>query len=306
MIQILRHPDGEEGGGKKEENAAAGAEEIGALKHQLEEAKKSQGDYQKLQTSVGALFNPGATEEQRQAALSNVMVAGGVSESDVQNMVADILGGEGEETGEEVKPVEQNQNTEQQKQQVPHPLEAAVKDLTSQVQEMRGSAEKNQQAQSKEALQKSVDHALQTSPDANDIISRLTAARGKEHAEKVAGLLRKDVLRETLENLYARKAQVGQFNAAWIPEEAAKAATATLEKAKSLMVTDSVGKAPGVLDEAVMLSELANKEIKPPVHDKKLSKAEQVEAVDNWTVQRLQQMAAQHAVKAAQGGESKA
>jgi hypothetical protein len=307
-MKIYRHPDKEEGGGTEGTADAAAAQEIGALKHQLSEAESKAAEYQNLKSQVSALFNPNASETERHAALAKVMVAGGVSENDVQSMVSEILGGEATgQTGESPPPPPAaTQAQSEEKKEEPNPLEAKVEELTSRIDQLQETSAADKQAQSKEALQSAVSRALTTSADAVQLMDRLAGARGKEHAEKVAELLRKDVLRETLENLYARKAQVGKFDPAWISEEATKAANSTLEKAKALMVTDQVGKAPGVLDEAVLLSELAEKEIKPPVYDKDKSKADNTEAADNWTAQRLQQLAAIHAVKAAQGGESKA
>jgi hypothetical protein len=171
---------------------------------------------------------------------------------------------------------------------------------------MKQASIADKQKASKDALARSVTQALDTSPDAQQLLADLKEKRGEDHSKKVAELLRKDVLRETLEHLYARKAQVGTFNPEWIAEEAAKAATATLEKAKALMVPDDIGKAPGGLDETVLLSEIAKKDLKPPVFDKEKSRADNAEAAETWTAQRLQKMAAEHAVKAAQGGESKA
>jgi hypothetical protein len=280
---------------------AAAAQEIGALKHQLAEAQKANEAYQALQANTAALFNPAIDDATRQAALSEVMKAGGISEQDVRTMMSEVL----EEGGEATEKTEDKVTPDPSKI-TPHPLEGKIAELEQSVQAMQEGSAKAQQEQSKEALKQAVDSALRSSPDAAQLLTRLKDTRGQEHAEKVAGLLRKDILRETLENLYSRKAQVGQFNAGWIPEEATKAAEATLEKAKSLMVTDSVGKAPGVMDESVMLSELAKKEIKPPVFDKDKKREENVAAADDWTVQRLQQMAAIHAAKAAAGGESKA
>jgi hypothetical protein len=310
---LYRHPEdgGDTGGGEgdkdpegKSQGDKGGAEEIGALKHQLEEARKSAAAYQKLQGDTSVLFNPSVSDAQRQEALQRVMVAGGVSEADVKSMMTDVMGGEeGDEGGDEGGEGDKNKEGEEGK---PSPLEAELGKLRQEIDALKETGVKDRQEQSKQALATAVDDALTRSPDAAQMLKDLQGKRGEEHAKKVAEFLRKDVLRETLENLYARKAQVGQFNPAWIGEEAAKAAKATLEKAKALMVTDSVGKAPGVLDEAVMLSELINKDIKPPEYDKEKSRAENVDAVDNWTVQRLQQMAAQHAANLASGGESKA
>jgi len=303
---LYRHPDNEEGGGAKDEGPASGdaaaAQEIGALKHQLEQAQGAAEKYQKLQGDVSVLFNPAAGDEARQAALSKVMQEGGISEDDVKSMMTDVLEpGEGTPEPEPQKPAPPPEGTPK-----PDPLAGKVAELEQTLQSMQETSTQHRQEQSKEALKTAVDSALRTSPDANQLLTRLEGSRGKEHAEKVAEILRKDVLRETLENLYARKAQVGQFNPGWIAEEATKAAEATLEKAKSLVVTDNVGKAPGVLDEAVMLSELAKQEIKPPVYDKDKPKADNVTAADDWTAKRLQQVAAQYAVRQAQGGESKA
>jgi hypothetical protein len=291
-MKIYRHPDKEEGGGTEGTADAAAAQEIGALKHQLSEAESKAAEYQNLKSQVGALFNPNASETERHAALAKVMVAGGVSENDVQSMVSEILGGEATgQTGESPPPPPAaTQAQSEEKKEEPNPLEAKVEELTSRIDQLQETSAADKQAQSKEALQSAVSQALTTSADAVQLMDRLAGARGKEHAEKVAELLRKDVLRETLENLYARKAQVGKFDPAWISEEATKAANS----------------APGVLDEAVLLSELAEKEISPPAYDKDKSKADNTEAADTWTAQRLQQLAAIHAVKAAQGGESKA
>jgi hypothetical protein len=283
---------------------AAAAQEIGALKHQLAEAQAANEAYQKLQANTATLFNPAVDDASRQAALSEVMKAGGISEQDVRTMMSEVLDEGGEPPAKDQE--SQDQVTPDPSKITPHPLEGKIAELEQSLQAMQEGTAKAQQEQSKEALKQAVDSALRSSPDAAQLLTRLKDTRGQEHAEKVAGLLRKDILRETLENLYSRKAQVGQFNAGWIPEEATKAAEATLEKAKSLMVTDSVGKAPGVMDESVMLSELAKKEIKPPVFDKDKKREENVAAADDWTVQRLQQMAAIHAAKAAAGGESKA
>ena len=303
---LYRHPDNEEGGGKEPEEKptvdAAAAQEIGALKHQLEQAQAAAERYQKLQGDVSVLFNPSAGDEARQAALSKVMQEGGISEEDVKAMMTEVL-----EPGEGTpEPKPENQPAPAAGEPKPDPLAGKVAELEQALQSMQETSTQHRQEQSKEALKAAVESALQTSPDANQLLTRLETSRGKEHAEKVAGILRKDVLRETLENLYARKVQVGQFNPGWIAEEAAKAAEATLEKAKSLVVSDNVGKAPGVLDEGVMLSKLAEQDLKPPTYDKDKSRADNTAAADDWTVQRLQQMAAQNAVRAAQGGESKA
>jgi hypothetical protein len=276
------------------------AEQIGALKAQLEQEQAARAAAEANVGAVQTLFNPGATDEVRQAALLEVMKTGGISEADAQAMFEDWTQ-EAPPAGQDDVPPAGAEGKENK----PDPQAQRIDQLEAQVMAMHQARSESAKADSKRALEAQVAKTWEKSPDALDITQRLTQARDEETANKIASALQKDILREAIENLYSRKAQVGKFNPDWIPDEVEKAATATLEKARILGVTEHVGKAPGALDEEVMLSEIASKEIQAPTFDADRTPSENAESADDFTVKRLQQIAAQHMARAA-GGASKA
>jgi hypothetical protein len=297
---ILFHPDPEPtAGDPPPEPKPDASAELAALKAELSETKEAAARAESAKQAIQTLFNPNASEESRQVALSQVMMEGGLSQGDVQSLMAEMAQeGVAPEMPEIPEPVAEGVTPPSEEQE-------RIAALESQLQEMQTGRAEAAKAQSKRALESAVATAWENSPDAKQITDRLTSIQGEEVSKKTAAMLQKDILRETLEGLYNRKAQVGTFNPEWIPEEVGKAASATLEKAKVLGVSDQVGKAPGGMDEAVLLSEIASREIKPPAYDADKSGAENTEAAEVYTVQRLQQVAAQHAAKEV-GGESKA
>ena len=301
---ILFHPDPEPTGGEPEPEqkpAPASPEalaEMAKLQGQLLEEKQAREQAERLQGEVQTLFNPNATDEARQQALDSVLQGGGLSEADAAALIQELG-----TASDQVEPDFMQEPGVEQNQPSPEAIKLAeLEAKMAGIESERATAAKDS---SKKALQTAVADIWDKSPDAKAIDERLRSIKGDDLADKTSASLRKDILREALENLYNRKAQVGTFNPDWIPEEVEKAAAVTLEKAKALGVTDQVGKAPGGLDETVLLSEIANRKIEPPKYDPKLDPAGNTEAAETYTVQRLQQMAAQHAAKEV-GGESKA
>ena len=301
---ILFHPDPEPTGGDppaKPELSTSAAEQVGALKAQLEIEKTARVEAEAAVGQVRQLFNSGASEADRAQALQQVMLTGGLSEQDVQTLMQEYTTpppGAADDVPPDPNPVVPPAGAPTEDQQRLAALEQRFEDMSTQ----RTEATK---AASKKMLQTAVSTAWAESPDAKQLTERLVKVKDEATATKIGDLLQKDILREALEGLYNRKAQVGSFNPDWIPEEVSKAAAATLEKAKVLGATENVGKAPGGLDETVLLTEIANREIKPPAFDPKLAPEDNAAAAENWTVKRLQQMAAKRATMAA-GGESKA
>lgn len=294
MHQVADEPTNEP---QNDTPAPPSNEELNQLKEQLANAQQQLEQASGLRRQVATMFDPRAGEGDRAAALAQVMAAGGLHEQDVATILSDITD-ESPET-----PVNEPQPNQQQQ---PDPSLDAINELRAQVEGLQKSAENHSKAESKRLLQRSIAEQFEQSPDTKDILSTIESVRGKEHADKVREFLRKDVMRETLESLYQRRQQVGSFDNAWIEQEAAKAAKVVLEKARAMGVSDGVGKAPTESDDMVLLSEIAKKDVKPPVFDKDKDRNAVHTDVDNYTVQRLQQIAARAAANQAAGGDTKA
>lgn len=281
--------------------------ELTALKEQLATATEKLGASGELKKNVAVLFDNAATEGERAEALQSVMVAGGIDSGDAIQLMTQIQSANVEENqaveGDETKAKTENPGEEKKES-------TAVVD---QIMGRLGELEKTQKAaneanaeaargQAQVQLKSEVANSFQQDKEMKLYVERITLSKGEEAAKKVVAFLEKDVMRDTMERLYSRKAKVGFFDNRWISEEASKAVAATLEKARAFGATDLLGKTPSGVDDMAAYAELAQEKLEPPKYDRKKSTSELNAEVTEWTRKRFEQLAARTALK----GPSKA
>ncbi len=267
--------------------------DVAALKAELVQAKGQAHQAAILQEHVGTLFNGSATEGQRAEALQAVMVAGGINSGDAIQLLSQMNDAQ-QATGDENVAVETPADTGEGQQLVDQ-IMGRINTLEQAAVNKRKTDAEDAQAMAQVQLNQAVEDSFTNDKAMTTYMETMTRARGEKHAIKVKGFLAQDVKRDTMERLYARKAKVGFFDKSWIAEESSKAVAATLDKARSLGVTDGIGKTPGGADEMAMYAELAEQKLEPPKYDPKKSMSDMNREVTEWTKKRFQQIAARAA-----------